>query len=89
MATEFVLRQPVSRGSKKTKSIIVIAAIFLTFIVGSSVFVTLNTLSTGLSSSATKQAICTAKVLELARQGAIREVKLLWRNIRMYSHAWF
>jgi hypothetical protein len=66
------LRRPrVSKGSRKTKSIIVIGGIVLTFIV---VFGVASGLSTGLYSSPTKQANCTSKVLELAQKGIIREV---------------
>jgi hypothetical protein len=64
-------RSTVSRSSKKTKSIIVIGAIVLTIILA---FGVATGLSTGLPSSPTKNAICTAKVLELAQKGVIREV---------------
>ena len=64
-------RPTVSKSSGKSKSIIVIAGIVLTIIV---VFGVATPLSTGLSSSNTKSAICTVKVLELAQKGIIRDV---------------
>jgi hypothetical protein len=67
------LRSAVSKTSKKTKSIIIITAIaFLSIIVGFSVVITLST-SFSSSYSSTKNAICTAKVLELAQKGYVRE----------------
>ncbi|PWU79450.1 MAG: hypothetical protein DLM72_17340 [Candidatus Nitrosopolaris wilkensis] len=65
------LRKSVSRSSGKTKSIIVIGGIVLTIIV---VFGVFALLSSSVSSSDTKRAVCTAKVLELAQKGIIREV---------------
>jgi hypothetical protein len=64
------LRRPtVSKSSKKTKSMIVIGAAVLTIILA---FGVATGLSTGLSST-TKQANCTSKVLELAKNGIVRE----------------
>jgi hypothetical protein len=69
------LRRPaVSKRSRKTKAILVIGGIILSSIVGIGIAVTV--LSTSLPSqySSTKNAICTAKVLELAQKGIVREV---------------
>ncbi len=70
------LRRPaISKGSRKTKPIIVIGGIILSFIVGIGIAI----LGTGLPSSysSTKNALCTSKVLELAKQGIIREVGVI------------
>lgn len=70
-----LLRPIVSKRNRKTKVIIVIGGIVLSSIIGISIAVT--TVSTGLphSDSSTKKAICTAKVLELAQKGIVREVE--------------
>jgi hypothetical protein len=64
------LRKPVSMSSGKTKSMIVIGGIVLTIIV---VVGMATPLSSSVSSSDTKHAICTVKVLELAQNGIIRD----------------
>jgi hypothetical protein len=66
-------RSSVSKSITKAKSITVIGAIVLTIIL---VFGVATALSTGLPSSysSTKNTLCTAKVLELAQKGIIREV---------------
>jgi hypothetical protein len=69
-----VLRPAVSKTSRKTKSIIVIGGIVLSCIVGIGIAATALSTALPSSSSPTKNAICTAKVLELAQKGVIREV---------------
>jgi hypothetical protein len=64
----------VSKRSRKPKAIIVIGGIILSSIVGIGIAVTV--LITGLPSSysSRKNAICTAKVFELAQLGVVRYV---------------
>ena len=64
-------KSTVSRSSTKAKTIILVVGIILTIIVG---FGIITSLSTDLTSVPTKGAVCTAKVLELAQKGMIREV---------------
>ena len=64
-------KSTVPRSITKAKPIILVVGIILTIIVGFSII----TMSTGLTTSApAKGAVCTAKVLELAHKGIIREV---------------
>jgi hypothetical protein len=64
-----LLRPPVSKSDKKSKFTIIYAGIFLT-VLFMSIFVAW---STGLSSSPTNLAPCTAKVAGLAPVGVIRD----------------
>jgi hypothetical protein len=69
-----LLKPGVSHRSGETKYVLVIAGIVLSIIV---VFgIVTIALSTDLSSSysSTKNAICSAKVLELAQKGIVRDV---------------
>ena len=74
MAIESIglLKPTVSKSSKKAKPIILVVGIIFPIFVG---FSTYAMLSTGLGSTPTKGAICTAKALELAQKGMIRDVE--------------
>lgn len=67
-------RLGVSKGTRKTKAVVLIVCVILSSIVG--IGIAASVLSTGLPSSysSTKNGICTAKVLELAQKGIVREV---------------
>ena len=79
-------RETVSRSSKKTKTLIVIAGIaFLLIIVGFSVITTLGSTSSS-SISSTRNAVCTAKVLGLAQKGIVRDVTGYYSAIYKCTH---
>ena len=81
-----LLKPAVSHRSGETKYVLVIAGFFLSSIV---VFgIATIALSTDLSSSysSTKNAICSAKVLELAQKGIVREVGAYYGAIYECTH---
>jgi hypothetical protein len=69
-----LLKPAVSKRSGKTKYILVIGNIVVMIIVGFGIAAIALSTDLPSSNSSTKKAICTAKVLELAQKGIIREV---------------
>lgn len=87
MATEplQLARPTVAKSSTKNKYIIIIAGVALSTIVGFSV-VTILGMSFPAPYSSTKEAICTAKVLDLAHLGFIRNVGGYYGGIYTCTH---
>ena len=87
MATEPVqlARRTVAKSSTKNKYMIIIAGVALSTIVGFSL-VTILGMSFPASYSSTKEAICTAKVLDLEHLGLIQGVSGYYGGIWSCAH---
>jgi len=78
-------RRTVAKSSMKNKYILIIAGVALSTIVGFSV-VTILGMSFPAPNSSTKEAICTAKVLDLEHLGILRGVNGYYGGIYSCTH---